>query len=159
MATVKGANVTKYDAGGSGDNNVGDGFIKTVEKVWIDSYAITAVIPTTTSILIGRVPKNKKITDIVVYVPVISAPATSTTIYCCTGATTSTSTYFGSLQNDGGVAAQTYIFDGGTAATVRLAAVDTKKHQALGDNTGIYIMINPATTITGGTIRSIVKYT
>jgi len=159
MAEVKGANVTKYDAGGSGDNSVGDGFIKTVEKVWIDSYTITGAIATTTSILIARIPANKKITDIVVHMPVVSAPATVTTCHCCTGATTSTSGYFGILQNEAGVAAQTNTFDGGTVATLRLAANDTKKFQALGSDTGIYIMLNPATTITGGTIRSIVRYT
>ena len=31
------ANVAKYNAGGSGDNIIADGYIKTVEKVWIDS--------------------------------------------------------------------------------------------------------------------------
>ena len=31
--TFKAANKTKYDAGGSGDNVIADGFIKTVEKV------------------------------------------------------------------------------------------------------------------------------
>uniref|UniRef100_A0A6M3IQ16 Uncharacterized protein n=1 Tax=viral metagenome TaxID=1070528 RepID=A0A6M3IQ16_9ZZZZ len=159
MATLKAANVTKYDAGGSGDNIVADGFIKTVEKVWIDSYAITAAIPSSSSLLIGRVPANKKITDIVVYMPVISAAGTATTVYCGTGATTSTSQYFGILQNEAGVAAQTNTFDGGTTATIRLAANDTNKMQALGSDTGIYITISPATTITGGTIRSIVKYT
>lgn len=160
MATIKGANVTKYDAGGSGDNVVADGFIKTVEKVWIDSYSVTAAIPSTSSLLIAKVPKNKKVTDIVVYMPVITAPATSCTVYCGTGATTSTSQYFGVLGNEAGVAAQTQTFDGGTAATLRLAATDTNKMQALGADTAVYITIDGlGATVTGGTIRTIVKYT
>jgi len=158
MATIKGANVTKYDTPG-GDNIIADGLIKTVEKVWIDSYAITAAIDTTSSLLIARVPKNKKVTDIVVYMPVIAAAATATTVYCCTGATTAVTAYFGILQNAAGVAAQTNTFDGGTVATIRLAANDTNKMQALPADVGIYLMINPKTSITGGTIRSIVKYT
>jgi len=157
MATLKGTNVTKYDAGGSGDNVIADGFIKTVEKVWIDSYTITAAIATSSSLLIARIPKNKKITDIVVHMPVIAAAATNTTVYCCTGATTSKTTYFGTLIQGGDT--QKLTFDGGTVATIRLAATDTKKMQALGADTGIYIMIDPATTITAGTIYSIVKYT
>lgn len=157
MATVKAANATKYDAGGSGDNIVPDGYIKTVEKVWIDSYSVSAVIPSTTSILIARVPANKKVTDIVVHMPVVGSPATNSTVYCCTGATTSTSPYFGILTLNGD--AQKTTFDCGTAGTLRLAANGTKMGVALPTDVGIYIMISPATTVTGGTIRSIVRYT
>ena len=153
MATVSAVNVTKYDAGGSGDNIVNDGFIKTVEKVWIDSYAIITNLATTSSILIARVPANKKVTDIVVHMPVAGSPATNTTIYCCTGATTSTSAYFGTLTSGG--AGKT--FDIGTAATLRLDG--TKFGQALPADVGIYLVISPALTVTGGTIRTIVRYT
>jgi hypothetical protein len=155
MATVKGTNSTKYDNGGSGDNVIDDGFIKTVEKVWLDTYSVAAVIPTTTSILIARVPKNKKVTDIVVHMPVVGSPATATTIYCCTGATTSTSPYFGILGNG----TQSLTFDCGTASTLRLAGNGTKMGVALPADVGIYLVISPATTVTGGTIRTIVKYT
>lgn len=57
--------LTKYYAGGSGDNIIPDGYIKTVEKVWIDSYTI-AFTNTLTSIQIAELPENKKITSIVV---------------------------------------------------------------------------------------------
>jgi len=157
MATIKGTNATLYDAGGSGDNIVPDGFIKTVEKVWIDSYVVSAAIPTTTSILIARIPKNKKVTDIVVHMPVVGAPATSSTLYCCTGATTSTSPYFGVLTLGGD--AQKTTFDCGTASTLRLAGNGTKMGVALPADVGIYLVVSPATTITGGTIRTIVRYT
>ena len=61
------ANVTKYNAGGSGDNYIADGYIKTVEKLWIDSYTI-AFTNTNTTIDIAVLEANKKITgmDIII---------------------------------------------------------------------------------------------
>jgi len=65
----KAANVTKYDAGGTGDNIIADGFIKTVEKVWIDTYTYSssATIGTGMVIDIAKIPAGKKITGIEVY--------------------------------------------------------------------------------------------
>jgi len=158
MATVKAANVTKYDAGGSGDNCIADGYIKSVEKVWIDTYTVTSGIATTSSLLIGRVPSNKKVTDIIVHLPVLSAGATSSTVYCCTGATTSTSTYFGALKPEGSVQGVN-TFTSNTACTVKLSVSADKLGVALPTDVGIYLMINPATVVTAGTIRSVVRYT
>lgn len=56
-------NVTKFNAGGSGDNIVPDGYIKTVEKVWIDSYTMAQTTSETT-IDIAIIPSNKKIVSI-----------------------------------------------------------------------------------------------
>lgn len=156
MATVKADNVTKFEAlqiGGSGDNYIADGFIKSVEKCWIDSYEVSTALATTSSILIARIPKGKKITDVRVYLPIISDPGTTCTVYCCTGASTSITTYFGALR---GTSAKAGV-DGGTASTVRLSA--TKALTELTADTAIYIMVNCEITVTGGTIRSIVKYT
>lgn len=58
-----GTYTTKYQAGGSGDNYIPDGYIRTVEKVWIDSYTI-AFTNTNTTIDIAVIPANKKITSI-----------------------------------------------------------------------------------------------
>jgi len=159
MATLKADNVTKYDAGGSGDNVISDGYIKSVEKIWIDSYSVSAAIATTSSLLIGYVPGNHVITDVIVYMPVIGANATNSTVYLCTGATTDTSTYFGTLVLGGDK--QLATFDAGTVATLRLQNDGACKivPQGVGTNCGLYLMIDPATTITGGTIRSIIKYT
>ena len=159
MATLKAANVTKYDNGGSGDNVIADGFIKTVEKVWIDSYTVTAAVLSSTSILIARIPANKKVTDIVVHCPVLGSPASNCTLYCCTGATTSTSAYFGALVLGGD--SQKITFDVGTAATLRLNGLGTvRMATALAADTAIYIMVSSTSiTVTGGTIRSIVRYT
>ena len=62
-------NMTKVDAGGSGDNIVGDGYIKTVEKVWLDTYVYSsaATIGSTMTIEIASIPAGKKITNIEVW--------------------------------------------------------------------------------------------
>ena len=158
MATLKSVNVTKYDTPG-GDNIIADGFIKTVEKVWIDTYVVAAAIPTTSQLCIARIPKNKKITDITVHVPVLGAAGTSCTLYCDTAATTAVVNYFGILQNQTPLAAQTYVFDYGTACTLKLNAVNTHIGEALPADVGIFLMFRPATTVTAGTITTIVKYT
>jgi len=74
MTAFKGANKTKYDAGGSGDNNIGDGYIKTVEKVWMDTFSFTAVLTTADTVAIATIPANKKITAVEVYLPASIAP-------------------------------------------------------------------------------------
>ena len=56
-------NLAKYVLGGSGDNIIADGYIKSVEKVWIDSYTF-AFTNTLTAIAIAEIPANKKITSI-----------------------------------------------------------------------------------------------
>lgn len=67
MTEFKAANKTKYDAGGTGDNIIKDGFIKTVEKIWMDTFSFTAVLTTADTIAIATIPANKKITGIEVY--------------------------------------------------------------------------------------------
>ncbi len=69
MAVKKAANVTKVDAGGSGDNYVKDGYIKTVEKVWIDTFKNSAAIITEDTITIAKIPSGKKITGVEVVIP------------------------------------------------------------------------------------------
>ena len=71
MATnaVNAANVTKYTAGGSGDNYIPDGFIKTTEKIWMDNYTITGNITlTNTTIAIAVLPPNKKLIGVEVVI-------------------------------------------------------------------------------------------
>ena len=75
MAAFKGANVTKYEAGGSGDNYIPDGYIKSVEKVWMDSFTFSAVLTTADTIVIAKVPPNKKITAVEVYFPALTPTA------------------------------------------------------------------------------------
>lgn len=153
MATLKAVNVTKYDAGGSGDNVIADGFIKTVEKVWIDTYVVAAVIPTTSSLCIGKIPKGKKLTDVIVHLPVLNAAATTGTVYLDTAATTSVDTWGGALVANGAI---TTINSLATISTVSLG--HTKAFAEMTVDTNLFIMINPASTVTAGTIKTIVKY-
>lgn len=152
MASLYADNVTKVRAGGSGDNIVSDGYIKTVEKVWIDTYTVSAAIPTTSSICIGKIPKGKKLTEIQVYLPVLSAAATTSTIWLDTAATTSVASWGGALE----VAGITAI---ATATIGSLSLGQSKVFAEMPDDVELFIMINPATTITGGTIKTIIKYT
>jgi hypothetical protein len=153
MASLYADNVTKVRAGGSGDNIVADGFIKTVEKVWIDTYTVSAAIPSTSSLCIGKIPKGKKLTDVIVHLPVLSGAATTSTVYLDTAATTSVAPWGGALVAQGGVSG----VDTATISTVKLG--QTKAFAEMPDDVELFIMINPATTITAGTIKTIVKYT
>ena len=154
MASLYADNVTKVRAGGSGDNIVSDAYIKTVEKVWIDNYTVAAAIPSTSSLCIGKVPKGKKLTDVIVYLPVLSGAATTSVIYLDTAATTSVTSWGGALIFAGasGTAVPT-----ATISTVRLG--QTKAFAEMPDDVELFITIDPATTITAGTIKTIVKYT
>lgn len=71
------ANTTKYLAGGSGDNVIADGYIKAVEKVWIDSYTL-AFTNTNTTIGIAVVPANKKITGIDILIETTASQTSGT---------------------------------------------------------------------------------
>jgi len=78
MSEFLGANKTKYDAGGSGDNIISDGYIKSVEKIWMDSFAFTAVLTTADTVAIATIPANKKITAVEVYFPTAMTPSSVT---------------------------------------------------------------------------------
>lgn len=149
MATVKGANVTKYDAGGSGDNYIPDGYIKSVEKVWLDSYTFTSAIPSGTVIHIAKVPPNKKITGIKLFFPSLSTGAAAT------GSTIS----LGTLADDN------LYLDAGEASTGVLT-LEANLQAGIQDvtssttETTITLTVGRiATTTTAGTIKTIVKYT
>jgi hypothetical protein len=68
--TANATYVAKFVAGGSGDNVVPDGYIKSVEKIWMDTYTI-AYTNTNTTVVIAEIPTNKKITSI--YVDILGA--------------------------------------------------------------------------------------
>lgn len=159
MATeLKSANVTKYDAGGSGDNCIADGYIKAVEKVWIDSCAFTSALATTTSICLGVIPKGARLTEICVFMPAMYTKATLSTIYLCTGATVATSTYFGSMKADG---QKTTTFNSTSMTTLRLAPGYQQK--TIGSDLHVWMTLissdGKTTVTTAGTIGSIIKYT
>lgn len=151
MATTKAANVTKHDAGGSGDNYIADGYIKTVEKVWYDTYAFTSAIASGSQILIATIEANKKIMSIDVYFPSLStgASATGSTISLGYRATTATTT--------GGT---TFLNAGEAASGVLSLSANAGIGTVMDALSNIYLTVGRiATTTTAGTITTIVRYT
>ena len=157
MATIKSANVTKFDAGGSGDNYIADGYIKTVEKVWIDTYAVAAAIPSTSNLLIGYLPPGKKLLDVIVQCPVLTGAGTDTTINCgsSTIGNSGTTGNLGFLLVDGIGTADSDI---STVSTYRLGHTGMLATSSNVANLPIYIQFDPVTSITAGTIKTIIKY-
>ena len=73
MVNYTATNVALYNLGGSGDNLIPDGYVRTTEKVWMDYYtfstASAALLTTADTLLIGYIPANKKIVGCEVYLP------------------------------------------------------------------------------------------
>jgi hypothetical protein len=149
---AKAANITKYDAGGSGDNNVGNGQIKTVEKVWLDTYTLSnAVVPSGTTIEIAEVPNGAKITSVELFFPALS-----------TGAALTGSTITITTATKAGVTSSTALLSAGEAAAgVLTLKANANVPHAITDsyNRVVFAVGRIATTTTAGTIRSIVRYT
>jgi len=164
MATnnVKGVNVTKYDAGGSGDNYISDGYIKTVEKVWLDSYTLTTNITlTNTTILIAKVPDNKKITSIDIMVET-GASQTSGTISI--GHLGDVDAFSPAEDISHNLTLSTLSFPSGGAlggATTTLQnemKIDGLQMVTSGTTGDIVVRLNNW-TMTTGTLKSVVRYT
>ena len=151
----KSANVTKYDAGGSGDNIVSQGLIKTVEKVWLDTYTYSSssTIGSGMQIEIAAIPQGRKITGIEVYgIGTLSATSTNN------------------------ISIGTKLASGVTNATLFLAATTYGTASVRGldlvfANAGLYTELTGGTnkiiltfgganpSVTGGTLYTKVKYT
>lgn len=79
MTNFNSTNVALTVAGGSGDNLISSGNVRTFEQVWLDSFTYTSVITTADTICIGIVPANRNIVGVEVMLPSTFAP-TNTTI-------------------------------------------------------------------------------
>jgi hypothetical protein len=149
----KAANVTKYDAGPSGDNYIADGYIKTVEKIWYDTYAMGAAtaLASGTTIDIAKIPANKKIMGVELYFPALS-----------TGAASTGSTISIGYRTLAGVTSSTTFLDAGEAVA---GVLTLRANQGIGTVVAsggytVYLTIGRiATTTTNSTITSIVRYT
>lgn len=165
------ANATKYFAGGSGDNIIADGYIKTVEKVWIDSYTI-AFTNTLTAIVICDLPDNKKVTGIVVDIATTASQSNgtisigyqqdTTDILATAGVseflapTTLTHNLTRTV-----IALPGFITYAGPTTTSATTAVGVQagfQTVTTGTNTTIAVKLNNW-TMTSGTIKTIVRYT
>lgn len=152
---VKAANLTKFDKGGSGDNVIADGHIKTVEKVWIDTYTYSAAatIGIGTVIEVASIPAGKKITGIeVIGLDALSATSANTIqigTKIAAGTTHATlflaATTFGNAYQKGGYT---------------LKATSNIPYELTGGTNRIFLMFaaaNPSATV--GTLTTIVRYT
>ena len=165
------SNVTKYNAGGSGDNIIADGYIKAVEKVWLDSYTI-AFTGTNSAIHIAQVPANKKITSIVCQIQTsisqssgtvsigysssdsddLAATGVSQFLAPVTLVTASTNT---TIALPGGLLPGSTTTSTSIALTTVLAGF---QGVTAGTNTTIAVKLNNW-TMTTGTVKTIVRYT
>ena len=169
MASYNASNVALYQLGGSGDNLIADGYVRAVEKIWLDSYTwgLTTSPSTSDTILIGYIPANKKIVGCEVYLPTTFAPTTcaiNVGLSTSTGLLISNSTqYVGGtnstlvynvvrLNNPSGMG---YVVTSGTSAVSGSSSIITNV------NTPIYLTIGVAsiTAPTIGTITTILRYT
>jgi hypothetical protein len=154
---AKGVNVTKFDAGGTGDNIIPDGFIKTVEKVWIDTYTFSssATIGVGTVIDIAKIPVGKKITGIEVWGLSPSQISATSTNAVSIGARFGTGSVTNATQFLGATTLGTVTFENipVKARSQLCVEVTTSTHTIFLHFTGA----NPS--ITGGTITTKVFYT
>jgi hypothetical protein len=150
MATKQAANVVKYEAGGTGDNIISDGYIKTVEKIWLDQYALTsAAIAAGDELEVAIIPANKKITNIRVTFPVLTASATLGSVS------------IGYKRND--LTTNATLFLAATSLTTSLLKLEADAGMGTIMSAGtnkIYLhFTTTGTTITVGTITTVVRYT
>lgn len=156
MPTVKGTYITKYDAGGSGDNIIPDGYIKTVQKCWIDqyTYSSSATIGIGLVVEIAVIPQGKKIVGIDVIG--LNACGTTTTATIQIGTKIASGVSHATLF----LAATTY---GATAlgmANNVLSASSNLPYELTGGTNRIFLLFAGANqSITAGTITTIVRYT
>ena len=166
MAERKGANVTKYDNGGSGDNYIAGGYIKSVEKIWTDSWDGTVVLGSNDTIKIAVIPANAKVIDVQVYWPLSTNAADSlATMLLCTASTmlvTIGSTFLGALIQDG-MPKGTTTFNIGTKCTLRLDGAKVGTVVSGSTEKGLYLRVFQSNLLplvnTTGTIKWIVRYT
>src|SRR3990167_3005066 len=162
--TTSAANLVKYLAGGSGDNVIADGYIKTVEKVWIDSYTI-AFTNTNTTIDIAVLPENKKITSIVALIDTTASQTNGTvSIGFSTDASVNTflpaTTITHNLTRSAIVLPSGNILGTAVAALGQLDNFVTAGFQFVTTGTQVTVSLKLNNwTMTTGTVKTIVRYT
>jgi len=159
---VQAANVTKFTAGGSGDNVVADGYIRTVEKVWLDSYTI-GFTDTNSTIDIAVLPLNKKITGIDVMIST-SASQTGGTVSVGYSTDSAVDTFLGAATiTSANTVTSISLFGGAVSGQLGVGVNAVGKiggFQAItaGTQTTISVKLNNW-TMTTGTVKTIVRYT
>jgi hypothetical protein len=156
-----GANVTKFNAGGSGDNVIADGYVRTVEKVWLDSYDLSDTASTNTTISIAVLPENKKITGVDVSIESTSSH-TSATISIGFATDSAIDTLFPATNVTHNKTLSTLSLFGSSLGNLNSAAAAGKnggfQKVTAGTQVTVAIKLNNF-TMTNGTLKSIVRYT
>ena len=164
------SNVTKYAAGGSGSNYIPSGYIKTVEKVWLDTYTI-AFTNTNTTIDIAVLQLNAKVTGIEVVIDT-TASQTNGTISIGFSSDASIDTFMAATTISHNLtrsqlalpmvglimASGPATVTSGTIVTNAVAAAGGIQKVTGGTQTTISIKLNNW-TMTSGTIYTAVRYT
>jgi hypothetical protein len=146
-STANATQYTKFISGGEASANyIPDGYIKSVEKIWLDSYTFTSAIPSLCTVTIASVPSNKKITDVKVFFPSLSTGASGTGTTVSLGITSSAAKFLSAGEAYSGV--------------LSLSANDGIGYVTSSNPTLVTVLFDRiATTTTAGTITTIVKYT
>lgn len=164
MSTVFSDNVTKYNnftnAGGSISNAIPDGYVRTVEQVWLDSYTI-AFTSTKVTLDLAVLPLNKKLTGVEV---LIETSASQTNGSLALG--WSEDSAYGAIMAPTSVShnltATSICFPGVLLNNLNTAAgrgkIGAFQTVTTGTRTTVTLQINNW-TMTTGTIKSIVRYT
>ena len=157
------ANVTKFQAGGSGDNIIADGYIKTVEKVWIDSYTI-GFTNTNTTIDIAVLDLNKKVTSVVAIIDT-TASQTSGTVSIGFSTDANVDTFLAAATLTHNLTRTTINLPFGTlsqatatSSTVFVGASSGFQFVTVGTQVTESLKLNNW-TMTSGTVKTIVRYT
>ena len=142
MTNYQATNVALYVAGGSGDNLIPDGYVKAVEKIWLDSFTwgVSTIPSSSDTILIGYIPANKKIVGCEVYVP---STLTPTTVAFNVGLSTSTALLISNSTQ--------YTFSAPTAGTVAYNVA------RLNNPAGMGYVVTSGTTVTSGSTQVLVN--
>ena len=149
---AKSANTTKYDAGGTGDNIIADGYIKSVEKVWVDTYTYSAAATIGVGLIVecAVIPAGKKITGITVHG--LDAATATTTCTVQIGTKIAVGTTHATLF----LAATTY----GTTVLRPIQALTNIPYELTGGTNRIFLLFAGANaSVTVGTITTVVRYT
>jgi hypothetical protein len=155
ISNVKATMVTKWDSGSEASTSyIPDGYIKTVEKIWADSYIFTAAIPSSAQLTIAYIPKNKKITSIDLIFPSLSTGASGTGTTISLGIKSDTGCFLSAGEAASGVTTLSANLAGHAGNTNGLLYITTSESTQI-----VATFERIATTTITGTIVSIVRYT
>lgn len=152
------ATVTKVEAGGSGDNYIADGYIKSVEKIWIDSWTNDGDTSTHAAIAIAKLPDNKKITSIEIQIETL---ATQSTGNIGLGTADDEDKFMSLIAINHNLTYTTINWPSGINTWDAQGQLDVGKalqYPGLSDGSDIVLVLSDWTN-TGGTVTSIVRYT